>query len=59
MTLENIRDQIAEVMGWSRKDVDTFSLPTLRNLVRGKATELDRILKDVIEGELHWFLTPS
>ena len=56
MTLEEIRDRIAEVMKWDRKGVDSFSLPTLRSFVRGKDENLDRILSDVIDSGQHLFV---
>jgi len=56
MTLEDIRDRIADVMKWKREDVDKFSLPTLRAFVRGKDKNLDRILTDVIDSGQHLFI---
>jgi len=56
MTLEDIRDRIAELMKWSRKDVDKFSLPQLREFVKGKDEKLDHVLSDVIETKQHFFI---
>ena len=53
MTVEEARDRIAKVMGWDRKGVDSFSLPTLRDFVRGKDEELDRALQDIIDQGQH------
>ena len=47
---------IAKVMKWDRKDVDSFSLPTLQAFVRGKDKNLDRILRDVIDSKQHLFV---
>jgi len=55
VTLEQIKERIAKVMGWSRKEVDSFSLPTMREFVRGKDEELDKALLDVIETKSHLF----
>jgi len=49
MNLASFRKRIAECLGWSVNDTRSFSLPTLRELVRGKDPELaaqfDRFLQ--------------
>lgn len=47
---EAIRDQACKVLGWTRKDVDSFSLSTLRSICRRKnPTEGHRKLIDAID----------
>jgi hypothetical protein len=56
VTVEEIKERIAEVMGWSRKDVDSFSLPTMREFVKGKDVDLDHELEDAIRSGRHLFV---
>ena len=55
MILESLRDRAAEVMGWSRSDVDKFSLPALRAFIKGKDPELDLVIDEVISTGSHLF----
>jgi len=59
VTLNDIKNRIAKAMGWERKDVDSFSLPALRDFVRGKDPDLDRALKTVIDNGLHLYVKPD
>jgi len=58
MSIEEIRDRIAELMKWKREDVDKFSLPTLKSFVRGKDAHLDEVLQDAIDSGRHLFVGP-
>jgi len=56
VTVEEIKERIAKVMGWSRKDVDSFSLPAMREFVKGKDEDLDHELEDAIRSGAHLFV---
>ena len=56
MDVEEMRDHIAELMGWSREDVDKFSLPQLKEFVRGKDKALDLALAETMETKSHFFV---
>lgn len=58
MSVEEVRDRIAELMGWTRKDVDKFSLPQLKEFVRGKDSKLDQQLVEIIDSKSHFFGEP-
>lgn len=55
MDLEQAKERIAEVLKWDRKDVDRFSLPTLREMIREKDPELHQDISDLIERGQHLF----
>ena len=50
--LDALKGRIATALGWSRRDVDGFSLPTLRELLRPKHAKLaDEVTGVVQRGE--------
>ena len=53
MTVDEIKERIAELMKWERKDVDSFSLPALREFVRGKDPVLDDAMLEMVESGSH------
>lgn len=53
MTVDEIKERVAELMKWKRKDVDSFSLPALREFVRGKDPELDAAMLEMVESGGH------
>lgn len=55
MTVEEARDKVADLMKWKREDVDKFSLPFLRDLVRGKDERLHREIARIIDAGEHIF----
>jgi hypothetical protein len=52
-SVEDLRDQISRLLGWSREDVDKFSLLQLREWVRGKDTQLDERINDTLKTGSH------
>ena len=58
MDVEEARDRIAELMGWTRKDADKFSLPQLREFVKGKDQKLDQRLAEIVDSKSHFFGEP-
>lgn len=59
MTVEEARDKVAELMKWKREDVDKFSLPFLRDLVRDKDEWLHRELARIVDAGEHLFTRVS
>jgi len=57
--VEDLRDRIAKVMSWDRKGVDSFSLPQLREFVRGKDPKLDNDIELCIRTGSHLFTKPT
>jgi hypothetical protein len=58
MDVEEARDRIAELMGWTREGTDKFSLPQLKEFVKGKDPKLDQQLSEIIESKSHFFGEP-
>lgn len=50
---EELRERIAEALGWTVRDTTTFSLPTLLAFLRPVNKELATELAKVIENEEH------
>ncbi|MGW8178178.1 MAG: hypothetical protein ACWGQW_05330 [bacterium] len=58
MNVEEARDRIAELMGWTRDGTDKFSLPQLKEFVKGKDPKLDEWLAATMESKSHFFGEP-
>jgi hypothetical protein len=57
--IDDLRDRIARVLGWSAKDVDSFSLPTLRELIRPKHPQLVAEIDETLRTGAHLFTKES
>jgi hypothetical protein len=53
VNLATFRKRIAECLGWSVKDTRSFSLPTLRELVKDKDPELAAQFNDFLKSGRH------
>lgn len=45
----NLHERIAEALGWTEKDARSFSLPTLREMLRGKHPDLYAEVTGIIQ----------
>jgi len=59
MTIGEARIQIEQLLGWQEGDSDCFSLPTLRELVRGKDPKFDADLASFLDSGKHLFAQVS
>jgi hypothetical protein len=51
--IEELRERIAEALGWTVHDTTTFSLPTLLAFLRPVNKELAKELEKAVENEEH------
>jgi len=55
----NLQERIAKTLGWTVKDVQSFSLPALRDMVRPTNPKLANEITRVIEGGYHLKSNPN
>jgi len=53
--VNDLHERIAEVLGWSIADVRSFSLATLREMVREKSPKLHRQIGEVLASGAHLY----
>jgi hypothetical protein len=51
--VEELHTRVADTLGWKKSEVRSFSLATLREMVRKKNPKLASQISDVIQGGLH------
>ena len=54
--MDNLHERIAETLGWTVKEAQSFSLATLREVVREKNPKLAHVISDVIQNGEHIYV---